>query len=196
MTEVVNPDPVTEGQVPAEVVTPAAPVDPKPGEKTDSALLLKSLQEEREKRRQAEAELEAERIRNSQPRAEVVSDEGRLLDTKISALEAEIRVTREEREMASVQSKFPALADKRDEFEQFRADNPGMRLETAAKAFLAENDLLTPITPRKGLEPVSGGGRTPIPQDGMSAAEADELRSSNYNEYARRIKNGTLKIRS
>lgn len=188
--------PVSEEQAPAEVVTPAAPVEPKPGEKTDSALLLKSLQEEREKRRQAEAELEAERIRASQPKVEVVSDEGRLLDTKISALEAEIRATKQEREFSSLQTKYPAIADKREEFEQFLLDNQGMKLETAAKAFIVENDLAAPAQPRKGLEAPSGGGKTPVPQDGMTPDEADELRKNNYNEYARRIKAGSLKIRT
>lgn len=191
MTEVVNEGQLTPDPIPTEAVVEVVP-EIKPGEKTDSALLLKSLQEEREKRRQAEADLEAERIRNSQPQGQVVSDEGKLLDTKISALESELRVSRQEREMTSVQTKFPAIEDKREEFEQFIADNPGMRLETAAKAFLVENDLLEPVQPRKGLEAAGGGGRAPVPT-GMTPEEIDALRVNNYNEYARRIRTGTLK---
>ncbi len=187
--EVVNPLPVTPE---AEVTPEVTEVKPQPGEKTDSALLLKSLQEERTKRRELEAQLEAERIRATQPKVDVVSDEGRMLDTKISALEAEIRASRQERERASVESKFPAIMDKREEFEQFIAENPGMRLETAAKAFLVENDLLQPTQPRKGLEVAGGGGRTPV-QTGMTPEEIDSLRVNNYNEYARRIRSGTLK---
>lgn len=191
MTEVVNEGQVTPDPTPIVEVTPIVP-EIKPGEKTDSALLLKSLQEEREKRRQAEADLEAERIRNSQPQGQVVSDEGKLLDTKISALEAELRASRQDREMASVTNKFPAIGDKREEFEQFIADNPGMRLETAAKAFLVENDLLEPTQSRKGLESGGGGGRAPV-TTGMTPEEIDSLRVNNYNEYARRIRAGTLK---
>lgn len=186
----VNPAPVSEEQEVTEEVTE---VKPQPGEKTDSALLLKSLHEEREKRRQAEAALEAERIRASQPKVDVVSEEGKLLDSKIAALEAEIQATRAERELSKVQTTYPMLKDKSEEFEQYRAENPGMRLDVAAKAFLAENDLLEPIKPRKGLESGSGGGaRAPV-STGMTPEEIDALRVNNYNEYARRIRAGTLK---
>ncbi len=188
MTDV-NEAPLSEEHQVTEEVTE---VKPQPGEKTESALLLKSLHEEREKRRQLEAELEAERIRNTMPTAQVVSDEGKMLDTKIAALEAEVRATRQEREMASITAKFPAIQDKSEEFEQFKLDNPGMRLETAAKAFLVENDLLEPAQPRKGLERSTGGGRAPV-STGMSPEDIDDLRVNNYNEYARRIKAGTLK---
>lgn len=191
---IVNEDPVIEDPITEEVVTPeVTPVEPKAGEKTDSALLLQSLQKEREKRKTLEAELQALK---TQSETEVFSDEGKVLDSKISQLQAEIQAGKEEKLMSGVQSTYPVLKDKSEEFEQFRADNPGMRIETAAKAFLIENDLLDTPKPRKGLESASGGGRVPVQEAGtLSAEEADELRVSNYREYAKRLRNGTLKIK-
>mgnify|MGYP001577892997 CR=1 FL=1 len=191
MTEIVNEVPVIEEPAPTEAVAEVAPEVAKPGEKTDPALLLESLQKERDKRKALEAELEAERLKN-QPTGEVFSDEGKVLDSKIARLEAEINATKEEKLLSGVQTTYPVLKDKSEEFQQFLSDNKGMKLETAAKAFLIENDLLEAPKPRKGLETASGGGRTPV-TTGMTPEEIDNLRVNNYNEYARRIRAGTLK---
>jgi len=195
MNEVVNEVPVTEEPIPAEVVIEAAPVEPKPGEKTDPALLLESLQKERAKRKEAEDALEAERLRNQQ-QPEVVSDEGKILLERLQGLEKIVLTREQNTQLAALEAEHPALRDKGDEFEQFRAENPGMKLETAAKAFLIEKDLYVTPQPRKGLEQAQGGGRTPVQQDGLSAEEADQLRVNNYPEYVKRIKSGTLKIRT
>lgn len=195
MIEVVNEEPVTEIPVPAEVVIEAAPVEVKPGENTDSVLLLASLTKEREKRRQLEVALEAERLKNQQA-PEAVSDEGRALQKQFDELKGVVLAREEREQLSNLESKHPALRDKGEEFEQFRVDNPGMKLATAAKAFLVEHDLLEAPQPRKGLEQAQGGGRVPVQQDGMSPEEADTLMKNNYNEYARRLKNGTLKVRT
>ena len=189
MEEVVNDVPVTEEQKAEEVVTPTEPV--KPGEKTDPALLLESLRKEREKRK----ELEAELARKAQETivTEPISDEGKYLASKIQSLEQKLAAKEEDAKLQSLQSTYPVLKDKIIEFENFRSDpsNAGMRLETAAKAFLAENDLLVQPTPRKGLEKDTGGART-VPKTGMTPEEIDELRVNNYREYAKRLRNGTL----
>lgn len=196
MLEVVKEVPVTEELAPAEVVIEAAPGVPKPGEKTDPALLLESLKEERQKRKAAEDALQALKDNPAAPSGEVFSEEGKVLLGQISDLKKVISSREEKDQLAAVQAQFAPLKDKEAEFEQFRADNPGMKIETAAKSFLIENDLFEVPKPRKGLEKPSGGGRTPVQVDGMmTAQEADDLRVNNYNEYARRIKAGTLKIR-
>jgi hypothetical protein len=191
----VNPAPLSTEQAPAEVVTEAAPVVSKPGEKTDPALLLESLRKEREEKKRLREELEAERTKNQQP-PEVFSDEGKTLLTKISSLESKLAEREQNEVRKSLQTQYPALSDKAMEFEQYLQDNPGMRIDTAAKAFLTENDLLETPKPRRGLETPSGGGRTAPQPDGLTASEVDDLRNNNYREYVRRLKAGTLKIRN
>lgn len=194
MDEVVNQEEVvvTEQPNPAEVVTE---VVPRPGDKTEPNLLLKSLREEREKTDRLEAELKALKQTTTES-GEVYSDEGKALLKKISALETQLSAKQQAEILQGVTSTYPVLKDKQAEFEQFMADNPGMRTETAAKAFLVENDLLETPKPRKGLENNSGGGRVPVQSDGMSAKEADDLRVNNFREYSKRIKAGTLIIKS
>jgi hypothetical protein len=195
MTEVVKVDPVTGEPIPEVVVT--TPV-PKPGEKTDPALLLASLQEERAEVRRLKEENEV--LRNQKPTetpsGEVFSEEGKVLDAKIAQLQAEREAEKLEKALSSVQTQFPVLADKAAEFEAYRAANPGMKLETAATAFLVENNLLETTPPRKGLELSSGGPKAPVINDGsMTPDEVDQLRITNYREYVKRLKEGTLKIR-
>lgn len=185
---IVNEPEVIEQVTPVEVVTETVP---KPGEKTDSALLLKSLQEERNKRKQLEADLALERAKE---RSEQVafSDEGKSILSVVNKVQTELESTKKELAMKDLVIANPALKDKGQEFEDYLSQNPGMRLETAAKAFIIENDLVEAPPTRKGLEKASGGGRTQ-PQTGMTPGEIDNLRVTNYREYAKRIKNGTLK---
>ena len=187
MNDVVKTEPVTEEPKVAEVVIEAKP---QPGEKTDSALLLKSLQEERDKRRDAEAEVE--RLKGASIDAPI-SDEGKFLYSRVQTLEQKLAAEDEQRRIDALRSTYPALKDKSDEFESFRTapENAGMRIETAAKAFLADNDLLVQPKPRKGLESDTGGGRS-APKQGMTADEVEDLRVNNFREYSKRIRNGTL----
>lgn len=172
--------PSTEQPVVEEVTETA------PGAKTEPSLLLASLHEEREKRRILEAELAAERARSVIAAPEVFSDEGRMLQGQIQSLQEQLAVK-------DIIAANPALRDKTAEFDAYRQspENAGMSLQTAAKAFLVEKDLMQSPA-RKGLEKASGAGRTPV-QTGMTAEDIDNLRVNNYNEYARRIRSGTLK---
>lgn len=189
---IVNPVPVIEEQPIAEEVTEAI----KPGEKTDSALLLESLKEERQKRREAEARAEAKELELLNLKVvndtEVFSDEGKVLLTKIAQLQNQLASKEEKEVLTSIHSKFPQIKDKQEEFEQFQKDNPGMRLETQAKAFMIENDLLVTPAPRKGLEPNSGGGRIPV-KAGLSADEVTNLRLNNPRKFRDMLKSGEIK---
>lgn len=191
MTDV-NPEiPVSEESKPEEVVTTPEPV--KPGEKTDSALLLKSLQEERERRRIAE---EALAQKNSElVVTEPISDEGKFLKSQIDELKEKLSAKEKAEELLRLQSSFPALKDKGAEFEAFRSnpDNAGMKLETAAKAFLLENDLLTSPTSRKGLEKDTGGARV-VPKTELTADEVRDLRVNDYRRYVRLLAEGKIKL--
>lgn len=165
-------------EVTTEIVT-------EPGEKTDPALLLKSLHEEREIIKLKEEENvrlkeELQTLQN-QP-TEAFSDEGKMLQGQIVSLKEEIA-------LKDAREQYPALKDKASEFEQFRKDYPGVDMGKVAKLFLAENDMLEVSIPRKGLERSSGGVRVPTPQ-GWTPEAIDELRVNNFRAYKAKLQSG------
>lgn len=182
MEEVVNEPVVTEPTIAEPVVTP------QPGEKTDSALLLKSLQETRAKLKEKDdliAQLQA-------PQGEVVSDEGRVILTRVETLERELNLNKNQAILTTLQSKYPALKDKSSEFDDYLLNNPGVSMDMAAKAFLVDNDLFT-SQPRKGLEKSTGGTRAPQ-KVGLSIEEIDDLRVNNYRKYSDMVRKGEIKF--
>lgn len=192
---VVNVQPTIEQ--PSEGTQPEiVEIQPVAGSKTDSELLLKSLHEEREKRRILEEELKLakESTVTVQATDEVYSDEGLALKKEISSLNEKIQLIEEEKSLEKLYSQYPLLREKADEFKQYRQDeHPRAKIESVAKLFLSENDLLE--SPRKGLEQPTGGIRTPF-TSGMTADDVANLRKNNFREYQRLIKEGKLKIAS
>lgn len=193
--------PVTE-ETPLEVTPEEATPVVQPGDKTEPNLLLKSLQDEREKRRLAEEEkrlLEEQlKINSSTPSvSEAFSDEGKLLESnfnkQISELKSELTKVTSESLKKDVLTTYPILKEKWEDFETFQSDpeNKGMSLKTAAKAFLVENELLG--TTRKGLEKPTGGTRTPAPS-GMTAADVKTLRETDFKKYQEMLIRGEIKI--
>lgn len=194
-------EPLTPVQ-PSEGETPQANIEeglpPAPGAKTDSELLLKSLQEEREKRRlDAEKnrllEEELETLKSSIPSdTEVFSDEGKALQKEISTLKEQINSIEEEKNFEKLFNQFPDLREHSDKFKEFRqGEHPRAKLESVAKLFLLENGLLEPQ--RKGLEKPTGGTRVPEPQ-GMTAEDIGNLRKNDYRKYTQMLKTGQIKI--
>ena len=153
------------------------------GSKTDSALLLKSLQEEREKRRELEQVLASQQV---QPEFDAFSDEGK-------AIKGELEALKESLVLKELHDKFPALKDKSDEFNEFRKDYPSVPLDKVSKLFLAEKDLLEVPMKRKGLEQASGGGRN-VPATGPTPDEIANLRNTNYRKYLDMVKQGKIKF--
>ena|SRR3990167_9679004 len=188
-SEVVKPQ-EQEPVIPEDITQKPAPQS---GSKTDPNLLLKSLQEEREKRKLVEEELETLKSSNLSDE-EVVSDEGRILAGKIKTLETSLDELRSESAKKDVLIANPILKEKWNEFEEFRSDpeNKGMNLRTAAKAFLVENGLID--VPRKGLEKPTGGTKTPLPSGTMTAQEAENLMKNDFKKYQELIRKGQLKI--
>ena len=193
MTDV-NQVPVSEEPVAVEPAQVTSEV--KPGDKTEPNLLLKSLQEERELRRveqEKRLELEAQLLAlQSVPDPDVYSDEGKALQQEISTLKGQVQAITEEKVLGELIAKHPAIKDKLSEFNEFRKDYPSDKLASAAKLFLAENDLLE-VPVRKGLEKSSGGGRT-APQQGMTEAEVKTLRETNFRKYSSLVKSGAIKV--
>ena len=170
------------------------------GDKTDPNLLLKSLQDEREKRRIDSDKItllegKIEELESSALSDEVFSDEGKVLDEKIKVLKTEVSDLKSDSTKKDLFIAHPVLKDKWTEFEEFRSnsDNKGMNMKTAAKAFLTENGLLDP--PRKGLEKTTGGDRTPV-TSGMTADEVKNLRENHPEEYRDKLMKGLINIKS
>lgn len=190
----------TQPQTPAVPEEPAGQhaTLPKPGDKTDPNLLLKSLQDEREKvgtleSRIQELEGELEQAQSSALSGGEYSEEGKALKDEIASLRTELSGVKGELAKKDLLVAYPVLKDMWNELEEFRSqpDNKGMNLRTAAKAFLTENGLLEPT--RKGLEKSTGGDRTP-PSSGMTAEDVATLRKTNFKEYQRRLLRGEIKI--
>jgi hypothetical protein len=174
-------DPATPEENPVEV----------PGSKTDSALLLKALQEERAKRKELEAELA---LKTTTSDDEDFSDEGKFLKQQIDDQNKKIDSLLQDKTRDSIVSEYPLLKEKWHEFETFSQDpeNQGMSLKTAAKAFMIENGLLE-TKPRLGLEKSTGGPRVPVNQD-MTVEDIKKLRETNFRKYTEMLEKGQIKI--
>jgi hypothetical protein len=190
----------SEGEIKEEAIEEDIASTPQAGEKTDPNLLLKSLQEERERRRLAEEknkllENENETLKTSvfSEDTDVFSEEGKLLKGQINNLKSELSEVKEELTKKDVFISYPVLKDKWEEFEQFRSnpENKGMSLKTSAKAFLVENGFLSPT--RKGLEKSTGGDKT-APVSGMTAEDVKNLRTTDYKKYQQLLMEGKIKI--
>lgn len=114
---------------------------------------------------------------------------------KITKLEGDIADLKAVDTKRQVIESFPQLKDLWTDLESFREDpeNAGMSLKTAAKAFLTEKGLLGDSKPRAGFEPPTGGDRQPQSQ-GMTVAEAENLRKNDYKKYREMLKSGKLKV--
>jgi hypothetical protein len=167
----------------------------KPGDKTPPNELLASLQVERERRRiseikQKELEEQILILKNSSTstEGEAFSDEGKLLEQKINsrtqALEAQLAELKEQSAIKDLLTQNPAIKEHFTEFQEYREnpDNKGMNLQTAAKAFMIENDLVE-NKKRVGLEKPTGNSREPSTVGKMTAADARKLRETNFKKY-------------
>jgi hypothetical protein len=91
-------------------------------------------------------------------------------------------------------TKYPILRDKLSEFEQYKQEYQGVKLESVAKLFLSENDLLGDSPKRKGLEKAGGGQRVAPSEGKFTAEDAKRLRETNYKEYLKQVRSGKLQI--
>jgi len=184
---------------PSEGTQEATPVEesvaPEPGSKTDSALLLKSLKEEREKRRileQEKQELELRLEESSALSDEDISDEAKVLKKEISTLKGEVTSIREEKEFDRLCVLYPILKDKVEEFNEYRqSEHPKAKIGSVAKLYLADNGFFD--APRPGLEKSTGGDKT-VTKTGMSFADAEVLRKTDWRRYQKEVIGTGIKL--
>lgn len=113
---------------------------------------------------------------------------------KLNELTNKFDAIEREKELDQMELKYPALKDKRTEFTSFRLDYPSVAIESVAKVFLAEHDLLSEPPKRKGLEKAGGGQRVAPTNGKFSAEDVKRLRETNYSEYMKLIKSGKLQL--
>lgn len=164
------------------------------GSKTDPNLLLRSLKEEREKRRVLEQEIENLKATSSIQNEDIFSDEGKLLKKQLDTTNARLASVTEELEKKEVIVNNPILKEAWEEFELYRTlpENKGLSLKTAAKAFMVENGLLE--AKRTGLEPARNGGQRAKQSSEMTADDIANLRKTNWKAYQEGLRKGTLKF--
>lgn len=106
------------------------------------------------------------------------------LRTRLSEIEGKLN-------QRDVLDKYPVLSDVWSDFEEYTQaeENQGMRLETAAKAFIAEKELDTPK--RKGLEK-SSGGEKPHRAPGMTSEQLEKIRKEDGKKYREMLKKGQV----
>lgn len=195
-----NGDPVTgipagESVNPPAVDPSEAGTTPKSGDKTDPNLLLKSLQDERDRRRVSESENHELKSRVKELEEIIASDSSDPGDgEEMSRVKAELAEIKRKQQRSEVLEAYPQLREVWSDFDEFRVDpeNTGMNLKTAAKAFLVEKGLLDPPQ-RKGLEKPSGGPRSPI-SSGMSKEDVKQLRETNYRKYLDMVRKGHITL--
>ncbi len=175
------------GLAPAPVVESTNQVPA--GSKTPSELLLKSLQEEREKRKELEDQIS---LLTSSSSPDMFSDEGKALKGEIEGLKSSLDTLKAENAKKDVLIAYPVMKENWEEFETFRNDpeNKGMNLRTATKVFLQDKGLIEPQ--RKGLEKPTGGQRVPVNQS-MSNEDIKSLRETNFRKYSDMLEKGEIK---
>lgn len=173
--EVENPEPTAESE----------------GEPEDEIIAKNRQLYERAKKAEAKAKELEEKLKESSVSEEYESDDD--WREKFNELSSKLTQIEERTQLESIYAQYPVLKEKFAEFDEYRLTNPGMSLTVAAKAFLAEHDLLGQAPKRKGLEKAGGGVRTP-PTGKMSVDDAKRLRETNYNEYRKMLMAGKIQI--
>ena len=115
------------------------------------------------------------------------------LKAKVNELSQKLSKMEENSQLEALYTQHPVLKEKLAEFDEYRQANPGMSMQTSAKAYLAEHDLLGQEPKRKGLEKAGGGQRTP-PTGKMSVEDAKRLRENNYGEYKKQLMAGKIQF--
>lgn len=180
-----------EGEAPkAEAVTPEEIAELKKRAEVSSQNYERAKKAEAEKKALQEQLALAE----SQLLDPSVNDGGGDVLNQIASLRAELQQIQEQKQVDGVISKYPQLADKFSEFEEYRKDFPISKIETAAKAFLTEHEMLKDAPKRKGLEDQRGGTRTVKNPGTMTADDVKRLRTNNYKEYLKMLRAGKITL--
>lgn len=149
---------------------------------------------ERAKKAEKEKKELQERIAQYEAQLETDVDPDNVIIQKVNELAQKLNQIETEKQLDSVQAKYPSLKEKEEDFIVFLQQYPGVALESVAKLFLSENGMLETTPKRKGLVEARGGQRVAPSTGKLSAADVKRLRETNYPEYMKLIKSGKLQI--
>lgn len=124
--------------------------------------------------------------------SDVLLDEPDVVEKMASEL-SELKAKEAKRDVLEA---HPELKEAWGDFEQFYADpdNAGMKITTAAKAFLVEKGISSD-SPRKGVEKPTGGTRKPV-QSGTTLEDVENIRKNNSSKYRDMLKKGQIKFKN
>ncbi len=126
---------------------------------------------------------------------ETLSDEGKMLVTRIADLEKTIKSQEIQSSLTSIYSRYPAIKDKADDFAEFREENSELSLEKAAKLFLFEKRLPSgqpAAQPRKGLESPTGGKPTVDTSKKLTVEDVKRIRENEPKKYLKMLQQGLI----
>lgn len=86
---------------------------------------------------------------------------------------------------------YPAIKDKADEFNEFKADYPGVAMDKIAKIFVSEKGYTEQLNQKKGLEKPTSGSKSQH-KSGMSQDEVKRLREDQPRRYQQMLRSGKL----
>jgi uncharacterized protein YfcZ (UPF0381/DUF406 family) len=145
-----------------------------------------------ERAKRAEAKLKELETKLTETVSDPYDDDDEV-KAKVQALEAKLQSIEERSQFDTLYTQYPILKEKKAEFDEYREANPGMSMQTSAKAYLIEHDLIGQEPKRKGLEKAGGGQRTP-PTGKMAVEDAKRLRENNYSEYKKLLMAGKIQF--
>jgi hypothetical protein len=192
--EVVPQNPATEETT--EVETEVVVEETKTEEKEDT-LSTEDLEELKkkadvssqnfERAKKAEARVKELELLDNDSSSEFEDEDVNKLKNDVTALQSELG-------QSKLIKKYPQLEETWGDFEKYQQEpeNAGMKLETAAKAFLVDKDLLG--TRRKGLEKTTGGSKVPQ-STGMSLEDIENIRKNDGPKYREMLKKGQIKFK-
>ncbi len=179
-----------EIKTPQVELTDEDPATPAP-EKSDipkGMVPYQALDEERRKRKDLEKKLKQLESSSSVIPDDQLSDEGRLLKQEIQKAQDKISELEAEKQRDQVYSKYPQIADKAGEFEDFREEYPTLPLEKVAKLFIAEKNLFD-APKRKGLERPTSGPKTQHDEE-FSSDDISRLMKGDEKKFVKLIRQG------
>ena len=148
------------------------------GNKTPETELYSALRKERKMRKEAEAKLKDNLEVSSAPEED---------EDELTSLRSDVKELIEERELEKVVEKSPILADKHEEFEEFRESNPHLSPQEASVLFKAEEGVSdeTPV----GLEKPTSGPKK-LSTSGYTPDQVEDIRIKEPRRYERMVQEG------
>ena len=189
-----NPEETTEEEVQTE---PEVVVEDTKTEEKEDTLSTEDLAELHkkadassqnfERAKKAEARVKELELLDNDSSSEFEDEDVNQLKKDFSEIKAELG-------QSKLVKKYPQLEETWGDFEKYQQEpeNAGMKLETAAKAFLVDKDLLG--TRRKGLEKTTGGSKVPQ-STGMSLEDIENIRKNDGPKYREMLKKGQIKFK-